>query len=118
MTTAIVARLKTGTVSNVVAYGQSSTLPQPPYVVVRMEPGTNQTRMARVIAHFSPGQNIFLEDYIFDELTDLLSDWEGTDRNGNSFVLFTEEGYGDIIADNDDGTISAERLFSAPQRMY
>ena len=117
MTTAIVERLKTGTVANVIPFG----FPIPgttPYVVVKPEAGVNETRMFRIIPHYDPGQVIFLEDYTFSELSDLLTDWQGTDRNGNVFTVFTETTYGDIIADNDDGTISMERLFIVPQRMH
>lgn len=115
MTTAIVSRLKTGTQPRVVPYGFA--LPSAPYVVVKPESGPGETRMFRIIPHFLQGQNIFLEDYVFDELTTLLSNWEAVDRNGNRATIEPTDEYSDII-ENDDSTISMERVFLIPQKLY
>lgn len=116
MTTAIVAQLKTGTYTNVVPFGR--TAQNPPYVVVKPEFGPGQTRLFRIFLHVLPSQQILLEDYIFDELTDLLSEFQGTDRNGNVFKLLPTDEFSDFAVTNDDDTLSMERVFLVPQRLY
>ena len=118
MITKIIEQLKTGRVKNVVPYG-THPLPAPPYVVVRTEAdGLGRGRIFRIFAHFIPGQIIFLEDYIQNDLTLLLRDFEVVSRHGNRNRLFTEQDYSDIIANNDDGTISMERRFLMPSKFF
>lgn len=118
MLTKIVERLKTGAIKNVVPYGTAS-LPAPPYIVVRPEEDAlGRGRLMRVFIHMSPGQQIFLEDYAFNTVPTLLDDYDADDRHGNyNEVLATPE-YGDIVTNNDDGTISMERRFLVPQVMF
>lgn len=118
MITKIVAKLKTGKIKNVVPFG-SGNLPAAPYVVVKMESdGLGRGRLVRIIAHMLPGQNTFLEDYIFNDVSVLLEGFETTSRHGNRNVLETENEYTDIVANNDDGTISMERRFILPSRIF
>lgn len=114
----IVERLKTGAIKNVVPYGTAS-LPAPPYIVVRPEEDAlGRGRLMRVFIHMIPGQQIFLEDYAFNTVPTLLDDYDADDRHGNyNEVLATPE-YGDIVTNNDDGTISMERRFLVPQVMF
>ncbi len=117
MITKIIEKLKTGSIKNVVPYG-TIPLPAPPYVVVRPEAdGLGRGKIFRIFAHFLPGQNIFLEDYIQKDLTNLLRYFTATTRHGNSNKLFTEQDYSDIIV-NDDGTISKERRFLMQSRFF
>jgi len=112
--TKIVEQLKTGTIKNVVPYGVEQ-LPAPPYVVVRPERDMlGRGRAYRIIVHMQPGQQIFLEDYVFNDLFDLLDNFTATSRNNNYNRLLTENDYTDIIISNDDGTISMERVFLLP----
>lgn len=118
MITKIVERLKTGTVKNVVPYGVAS-LPAPPSVVVRPEAdGLGRGRLFRIIAHFQPGQQTWLEDYIFDEVSDLLTDYKAVSRHGNTNIVRDVEDYIDTVVSNDDGTISMERRFLVPSRLW
>lgn len=117
MITKIVERLKTGTVTNVVAFG--SNLPQAPYVVVKQESDPLGRGTAfRVIAHFLPGQQTFLEDYIRNDLGNLLTDFSSLSRHGNLNSLYEDEflDLPQITANNDDGTISMERIFYMPDK--
>ena len=116
MIDAIVARLNTGTISSVVRFGVS-TLPSPPYVCVKPEihPGG---RGVRVIAHTGIDEANILDDYIFNEVSTLLKDYEFTDSNGNSLVVKDADEYTEVMADNDDNTISMERLFYVPSRLH
>lgn len=116
MTTAIVTQLKTGTYKTVLPFGR--TAQNPPYVVVKPEFGPGQTRLFRIFFHVLPTQQILLEDYIFDELTTLLSEFQGTDRNGNTFIVYSTDEFSDFAVTNDDDTLSMERVFLVPQRLY
>jgi hypothetical protein len=118
MTTKIVEQLKTGTIKNVAPFG-SKKLPAPPYVVVKPERDPlNRGRMYRIIVHYKPGQNKWLEDYITNDLTDLLDNFSAYSRHGNYNTLLTENDYTDIVIDNDDGSISMERTFLLPTRIF
>jgi hypothetical protein len=112
MITAVVAILKTGSVKNVTAFG--SKLPAPPYAVVKGEYVAMFGRRFRIIAHMAIGQQTFLEDYIRNEVPTLLDGVVLTSRHGNQNRLELEEEYGDVVAGNDDGTISMERCFLLP----
>lgn len=118
MITKIIEQLKTGSIKNVVPYGVEQ-LPAPPYVVVRPESDTaDRGRAFRIIVHMQPGQNIFLENYVFNDLSDLLDNFASRSRHNNYNVLLTENIYSDIITSNDDGTISMERVFLLPSRIF
>lgn len=110
MISAVVKELKTGLVKNVVKFG--STLPAAPYIVVKTEKGQSG-RNIRVIAHFLPGQQNELEDYM-RWIIRTLSEFSGTSRNGNKNQLGKMIDYTDIVVSNDDKTISMEALFLMP----
>lgn len=118
MITKIVARLKTGTIKNVVPFGGANT-PAPPYIVVRPEAdGLGRGRIFRIFIHMQPGQQTFLEDYAFKTVPDLLSNYATEDRHGNHNKVLQEYEYTDIITNNDDGTISMEMHFLVPQVFF
>ena len=114
----IVTQLKTGTIKNVVPFG-GSKLPAPPYIVVKPETDPlNRGIVYFINVHMQPGQQIFLEDYVNEDISDLLDDFGSTTRHGNYNKLMTEEEFSVIIMDNDDGTISMGRRFLLPSRLY
>jgi hypothetical protein len=117
MLTKIVAHLKTGSISNVVPFG--SQLPAPPYIVVKPERDIlNRGRLFKIIVHMSPGQQIFLEDYVFNDLSILLDDFASETRHRNFNELLNENEYDDIVVSNDDGTISMGRYFLMPSMIF
>jgi hypothetical protein len=117
MITKVVAKLKTGTITNVVPYGYGIKQ-APPYVVVKREAFGNFWRW-RIIAHVKPGQNITLDDYLFEEVPTLLNGFSAETRNGNTQMLddYSNE-FQDIAPQSDDGTISAERIFYSPHILF
>jgi hypothetical protein len=118
MITKIVARLKTGTIKNVVPFGSLNN-PAPPYIVVKSEKDPlGRGRLYRIFTHMQPGQNIFLEDYVFGPVTNLLSNFSTDDRHGNHNKVLPEYEYTDITTNNDDGTISMEMRFLVPQVFF
>ncbi len=115
MTEAIVKRIKTGKIKAVVPFGSTPT--SSPYVVVKTEAG-NGVRNIRVIAHYDQGYRKDLELYIFNDLSNLLRNWKGTDSYGNTFIVKDAGEYTDVIVTNDDSTISMERVFYVPSRLH
>lgn len=107
----IIDQLKTGSIKNILPFG-SGEQQQPPYVVVKKETELNGIRY-RIIPHFQINQQIFLEDYTFGEVPNLLNDFSAISRHGNNNQLELLE-KSDIIINNSDGTISAEISFLAP----
>ena len=115
MTSAIVARLKTGTIKNVVPFGSKPTAV--PYIVVKCESGTG-VRTVRVTVHHNQGYQKDIEKYVFNNLSVLLRNWTGKDSSGNFFRLKDADEYNEIVAVNDDSTLSMERVFYAPFRLH
>ena len=114
----IIDQLKTGTIKNVVAFGAAS-LPAPPYIVVKPEKDiAGRGRGFRIIVHMLPGQQIFLEDYIFTTISQLLNGFAHATRHGNYNQLLNEYDYDDIVISNDDGTISMERRYLMPSLIF
>ena len=118
MITKIVAQLKTGSVANVVPFGMGS-LPAPPYTVVKGERDpTGAGTLYRIIAHYSPGQITFLEDYIKNEVPTLLDKFGTLTRHGNYQRAELTDEWGGLITDNDDSTISMEKVFLVPGKVF
>jgi hypothetical protein len=96
--------------------------PTAPYVVVKQEPDTLGRGTAyRVIAHYRPGQQTFLEDYIKITVTNILKGFTAVDRNGNNHRLEVADNRqlpGPIEIENDDNTISLEKVYLQPGRMF
>jgi len=112
----IITRLQTGSVGNVVRFG-TRDLPSPPYICVKTEKHP-VGRGIRIIGHAAVDQQSMLEDYIFNESSVLLKDYKFTDALGNYCVVRDADDYTDVVADNDDDTISMERLFYVPNRLH
>ena len=118
ITASVVQRLQIGQITNVVPYGIAQ-LPAPPYVVVKTErDAVGRGRLLRVIVHFAADQRKWLEAYVFDELSDLLSDWHGETDDGVHFRVGATQEWTDVTSGNDDGTISMERVFLLPGLLF
>lgn len=86
--------------------------PDAPYCVVNRESGLLDGMASyRVTAHYLPGQQTFMEDYIRGVVGNAL-DWK---KIGSNYLEPTELP-GGVIADNDDKTISCDRVYSCPDR--
>jgi hypothetical protein len=116
---AVVDRLKTGSIKSVVPFGNSAALPPPPYVCVKQEPGAmNDRQNFRIIVHRKQGEQILLEKYIFEELSELLntSVWLEKADGGKFRVMSGGDWYGPYAEDSDK-SIVMERMFYAPKRL-
>lgn len=91
-------------------------LPAPPYCVVKQESdGAGRGTAFRIIAHFKPGQQIFLQDYIRGTVITTLRGYQATNRHGNINKLnYDGQPPVDITTSNDDESISMEALFWMP----
>ena len=105
---------------SVVEFGASS-LPSPPYVVVRMEAdGAGRGTAFRIIAHFQPGQQKALRKYIRGTIGAALDGFSATSDDGNYNELQSDFDAmpSQIVTVNDDKTISSERLYYMGDRLY
>jgi hypothetical protein len=113
LTNTIIERLKSGTIQNVVLYSDVETFPEPPYVVIKPEPGLDDnTRRYRIIVHNTKGFFDQLEHYTLQEL-DLLLAGTLVDEENSHFIL-SPSGYTDITADDGDNTYFMERIYTVP----
>ncbi|MDD5303035.1 MAG: hypothetical protein PHS14_07980 [Elusimicrobia bacterium] len=120
MLTKVVARLKTGSIKNVVPFG--SPRPAAPYVVVKEEKADGNRTRFRIMPHMaqSAANVLKLDEYTKSELSDLLSTFESDDRFGNHFRFEEpeEREWMGVGAVSDDNTISMERCFYAPLLLF
>ena len=114
----IIAQLKTGSIKNIIPFG-SATPSAAPYIVVKPEIN-NKGRGVRIILHYKQGANMYvsggvthtpMDDYIYNELPSLLSEWTMTNNHGESMTVHDTGEITDITAVSDDNTVAMERLF-------
>lgn len=115
MIDAIKARLQTGSIPNVIKFGEG--YPSAPYVVVKAEREA-RGRTIRIIAHANEAEIALLEPYIFNEVQTLVYDYDFTDANGNGFQLEDIKEWTDTVAQSDDNTYSMERVYLLPMMLY
>ena len=110
---AIINKLKTGSIKNVILFSDTDTFHEPPYVVIKPESGTiENTRVYRIIVHHQSGMLDELEDYTLKELDKmLLGDIE--DEDGARYKLYPN-GYKDITPEPSDNSYFMERLYYTP----
>lgn len=109
----IIARLKKGSIPNVVPFANGMKVPPPPYVVVKPEAGAVPgTRQYRIIVHHNQGMFDVLEKYTLVELDSLLRNGV-EDGKGGRYKLYAN-GYTDITAEPGGDTCFMERLYTVP----
>jgi len=113
---AIIAKLKKGSIKNVIAFGDTDIIPEMPYVVVKPEKGAiENTRQYRIIVHHNRGMFDELEAYAMKEIDQLLP--SHIDFAGSRYKLY-KGGYTDITAEPHDNTYFFERIFYVPLAGY
>jgi hypothetical protein len=116
---AVIDRLKTGSIQNVIPFGNSDTVPPPPYVCVKPEPGPTYDRLnLRIIVHREQGEQILLEKYIYEELSKLLnlSVWLEKVDGGKFRVMSNGDWFGPYVEESDKSLVM-ERMFYVPKRL-
>lgn len=115
MVNAIKTQLETGTIKNVVVFGDDN-LPPAPYVVIKpTSTPVSRGVLYKIFVHYPPGYQKFLTDYIKNELVNLLDNFGAKTAEGNYKTLeLIEEDVGFLNRQNDDKTISMYRSFLAP----
>jgi len=111
---AIIARLKQGSIKNVIPFG-SKKHGLPPYVVVKIEQGAGRINI-RVILRIEQGAQQLYRPYMFKEVSDLLTGFRSTDEHGNTFIVRDSGEWGEASALTDDRTLAMERTFFVPFR--
>jgi len=108
--TALTERIKSGTIANVMFFGDDKR-PAPPCVVIKPIGGTDRT-VIQFYIHGEMGSQDDLEAYALKELPELLrAPLEVEDK---ATKLFDTKQYIAGIANSDDGTISVRRDFYIP----
>jgi hypothetical protein len=110
---AIIEKLKTGSIKNVVLFSDQDKFPEPPYAVVKPEAGViDNTRTYRIIAYHTQGNADILEDYVLKELDALLAG-SIEDKDGGRYKLYPN-GFTDITPSPTDSSYFMERLYYTP----
>lgn len=118
LNSAIVNKLKTGTIKNVILFADSMMIPPPPYAVVKPENGAIPgTRQYRIIVHIDQGLMDELERYVFVELAELLESQTLEDEEGRFYKLKSSGEWTDVRVDPYDQAIYMERVFYIPFRI-
>ena len=112
--TEIVERLKTGSIKNVLLFGDSFERQKAPYVVVKPMLGGDR-KVYQIIVHMAFGMQDLLEKYLMSELPELLMK-EPLQKDGAiTIVEKTDECGG--YPDDDDNTLAMYRKFYIPIRI-
>jgi len=110
---AVISRLKSGSIRNIIAFSDYDEPPPVPYVVVKSESGiVENTQQVRIMVHNSKGRMDEIRHYTIIELEQLLGDYVYDDE-GNRYKL-TKSGFTDITPERDDQTYFMERIYLSP----
>jgi hypothetical protein len=106
----VLARINTYSASinfpvTAVEFGEGS-LPAPPYVVV-----TQEQNQFRINTHVNPGMQPQLRLFVRKHLQEAFQNVLLTGTDGAKTMLHPDDPPIQIVGNNDDGTISQERLF-------
>ena len=119
MLTAVITKLKTGSIPTVIAKGDPIKNALSAYVVVwedvRLVTGNGQATGGIMVAcHNIRGTQDDINNYMEGEVVTLLHEIILTDVSGNKFRL-QDTGELSVFVENDDNTLSRDRLFSLPK---
>ena len=109
--TEIINRLKTGSIKNVLLFGDSMNRPAPPYVVVKPIAGGDR-KLLQIIVHGALGTQDTLEAYILRELPALLQ--EPLKTAGKVIHLRNTGAWLGPYTDEGDNTLAMSRDFYLP----
>ena len=109
--TEIINRLKTGSIKNVLLFGDSLDRPKPPYVVVKSIAGGDR-KLLQLFVHCAIGLQDIIEAYIFQELPALFREPLGA-AGKQITVRSTGACLGPYI-DEGDNTLAMSRDFYLP----
>lgn len=109
--TALIQRLKTGSIKNVLLFGDSFEKQTAPYVIVKPIAGGDR-KLYQIIVHVKLGLHDNLEKYILQELTDLFSKPLSVEESTIT-VRSTGAWFGPYV-DQGDNTLAMCRDFFVP----
>ena len=117
MVNEIISRLREGSITNVILYADDMLPPSTPYVVVKPEvekdrEKDNETVRMRIIVYADQGSFNLLEQYITNELTQLLKR-----KMINGYMERGRNEWSSIEEDKEKQLFSMERIFEYPRRL-
>jgi len=107
----IINRLKTGSIKNVLLFGNSFDRQSPPYVVVKPI-ASGDRKLYQIIVHMVPGTQDILEKYILHELTELLR--KPLEADGKIVTAKSTGQWLGPYVDEGDNTLAMTRDFYVP----
>jgi len=117
MVSEIITRLREGSIPDVIIYADDLIPPSAPYVIVKPEvekdkEKDNETVRMRIIAYADHGSFNLLEQYITNELTQLLKR-----KMINGYMERGRNEWSSIQEDKEKKLLSMERVFEYPRRL-
>jgi len=109
--TEIIERIKTGSIKNVVLFGDSLNRPKTPFVVVKPI-ASGDRKVLQIIAHSALGTHEKLEGYIMRELPYLLK--EPLEAEGKRIQVISSGAWIGPYIDEGDNTLAMTRDFYVP----
>jgi hypothetical protein len=109
--TELINRLKTGSIKNVMLFGDSFDKLKPPYVVIKPI-ASGDRKLYQIIAHMALGMQDLLEKYIIRELPKLLN--EPIEADGNTATARSTGFWLGPYVDEGDNTLAISRDFYVP----
>jgi len=107
----LIERLKTGSVKNVILFGDSMNKPKLPYVVVKPIAGGDR-KLLQIFVHTALGMQDFIEEYIIKELSELLK--EPLESEGKFITVQSTGAWLGPYVDESDNTLAMSRDFFIP----
>ena len=109
--TALIERLETGSIKNVLMFGDSLNRKKAPYVVVRPMAGGDR-KLYQIIVHMAIGMQDELEMYILKELPGLFR--EQLEASDSKVTVRSTGGWLGPYVDEGDNTLTMSRDFYIP----
>ena len=109
--TALINRLKTGSIKNILIFGDSFDKQKAPYIVVKPM-ASGDRKLYQIFVHMALGMYDDLERYMLKELPELLN--EPLEANDNRVTARSTGVWFGPYVDAGDNTLAMSRDFSVP----
>jgi len=107
----LIKRVKTGSIKNVLLFGDSFDRQNPPYIVVKPIAGGDR-KLFQIIVHVVIGKQEVLENYVLGELPELLK--KPLTDGENKISIRSTGGWLGPYVDEGDNTLAMSRDYFVP----
>jgi len=109
--TELINRLKTGSIKNIIFFGDKTEKKSTPYAVIKSLAGGDR-KLLQIFIHTVLGMQDFIEDYIIKELPELLK--EPLEADGKFITVQSTGAWFGPYVDESDNTLAMSRDFFIP----